>query len=117
MQRACAASCSPPRTRKRRAPTPAPRSSGGTSAAARPPISRGPMPDLDLRMPRARLTQARQGATVVVTTPAMFRVTGAGALTCLQGLLTNDLVQPGDGSLVYGALLTPKGAIVVDAWV
>ena len=54
---------------------------------------------------------------MVVTTPAMFRVAGAGALTCLQGLLTNDLVQPGDGSLVYGALLTPKGAIVVDAWV
>ena len=75
------------------------------------------MPDLDLSMPRARLARARQGATVVVTTPAWLRVTGPGALTCLQGLLTNDLVHPGDGSLVYGALLTPKGAIVVDAWV
>jgi folate-binding protein YgfZ len=75
------------------------------------------MPDLDLTMPRARLTRARQGATVVVTDAALFRVTGAGGLTCLQGLLTNDLVGPGDGSLVYGALLTPKGAIVVDAWV
>ncbi|HYC32927.1 MAG TPA: hypothetical protein VEB59_11615 [Gemmatimonadales bacterium] len=74
------------------------------------------MSDLDLTMPRARLARARQGAMVVVTGPAVLRVTGTGALTCLQGLLTNDLVQPGDGSLVYGALLTPKGAIVVDAW-
>ena len=32
-------------------------------------------------------------------------------------MLTNDLEKPGDGSLVYGALLTPKGMIVVDAWV
>ena len=31
--------------------------------------------------------------------------------------LTNDLEKPGDGSIVYGALLTPKGMIVVDAWV
>jgi folate-binding protein YgfZ len=74
------------------------------------------MPELDLTMPRARLAHVRQGATVVATRPAVFRVAGAGALACLQGLLTNDLVQPGDGSLVYGALLTPKGMIVVDAW-
>ena len=59
----------------------------------------------------------RHGATVVATTPAVFRVAGPGALACLQGLLTNDLEKPGDGSLVYGALLTPKGMIVVDAWV
>ncbi len=75
------------------------------------------MPELDLTMPRGRLAELRHGATVVVTSPAVFRVAGAGALTCLQGLLTNDLVKPGDGSLVYGALLTPKGMIVVDAWV
>jgi folate-binding protein YgfZ len=75
------------------------------------------MADLDLRMPRRRLAAVREGATVVVTAPAVLRVVGSGALTCLQGLLTNDLVHPGDGSLVYGALLTPKGAIVVDAWV
>lgn len=75
------------------------------------------MPDLDLTMPRARLAEVRQGATLVPGSAAVLRVSGPGALTCLQGLLTNDLVQPGDGSLVYGALLTPKGAIVVDAWV
>jgi folate-binding protein YgfZ len=34
----------------------------------------------------------------------------------MQGLLTNDIEHPGDGALVYGALLTPKGMIVVDGW-
>lgn len=56
-------------------------------------------------------------AILVETTPAAFAISGAGALTCLQGLLTNDLAAPGENSLVYGALLTPKGAIVVDYWV
>jgi tRNA-modifying protein YgfZ len=75
------------------------------------------MPELDLMLDRGRLDEIRHGAMLVTTEPAVFRVTGSGALTCLQGLLTNDLVKPGDGSLVYGALLTPKGMIVVDAWV
>ncbi|MBA3497622.1 MAG: hypothetical protein M3Q93_14845 [Gemmatimonadota bacterium] len=75
------------------------------------------MAELDLRLDRARLDRVRHGATIVPTSPAVFRVGGPGALACLQGLLTNDLEKPGDGSLVYGALLTPKGMIVVDAWV
>jgi folate-binding protein YgfZ len=75
------------------------------------------MPELDLRLDRARLDRVRHGATVVVTAPAVVRIAGSGALACLQGLLTNDLEKPGDNSLVYGALLTPKGMIVVDAWV
>jgi folate-binding protein YgfZ len=75
------------------------------------------MPELDLRLDRARLDRVRHGSTLVVTQPTVIRVTGPGALACLQGLLTNDLERPGDGSLVYGALLTPKGMIVVDAWV
>src|SRR5258708_35779692 len=41
---------------------------------------------------------------------------GPGAVTSCQGLLTNDVELPGDGSFVYGALLTPKGMIVVDGW-
>jgi len=75
------------------------------------------MAELDLRLDRERLDRVRHGATVVSTTPAVVRIVGPGALACLQGLLTNDLEKPGDGSLVYGALLTPKGMIVVDAWV
>jgi folate-binding protein YgfZ len=66
---------------------------------------------------RTRLERLHRGAVLVRTEPAAFAVTGMGALQCLQGLLTNDLVQPGEYSLVYGALLTPKGMIVVDFWV
>ena len=66
---------------------------------------------------RARLERLRRGAVAVRTEPAAFSITGMGALQCLQGLLTNDLVKPGDQSIVYGALLTPKGMIVVDFWV
>jgi tRNA-modifying protein YgfZ len=59
----------------------------------------------------------RLGTAHVTSEPSVFEVTGPGALTCLQGLLTNDLERPGAGSLVYGALLTPKGMVVVDYWV
>ena len=72
---------------------------------------------LDFALSTARLQLLRSGAVFVPDTPALFRVAGSGALTCLQGLLTNDLVAPGDGSLVYGAMLTPKGMIVFDTWV
>jgi tRNA-modifying protein YgfZ len=75
------------------------------------------MSDFDLTLDRERLAEVRHGAVVVTTEPSVFRVHGPGALTCLQGLLTNDLVKPGDNSVVYGALLTPKGAVVVDFWV
>jgi tRNA-modifying protein YgfZ len=77
----------------------------------------GLMSEFDLTLDRNRLAQVRHGAVVVTTDSAVFRVHGPGALSCLQGLLTNDLVKPGDNSLVYGALLTPKGAVVVDYWV
>jgi folate-binding protein YgfZ len=43
-------------------------------------------------------------------------VAGAGAVACLQGVLTNDLERPGDDAVVYGALLTPKGMILSDLW-
>ena len=75
------------------------------------------MSEFDLTLDRDRLSEVRHGAVLVTSEPAVFRVQGPGALTCLQGLLTNDLVKPGDNSLVYGALLTPKGALVVDYWV
>lgn len=65
----------------------------------------------------ARLHLLRDGAMVVHWPAAVVEVTGPGALSCLQGLLTNDLEKPGDGSIVYGALLTPKGSIIVDLWV
>jgi folate-binding protein YgfZ len=75
------------------------------------------MAEFDLTVSRERVDALRNGATVVLDNPAVFQVTGNGALACLQGIFTNDLEQPGTGSLTYGAMLTPKGMIVVDAWV
>ncbi len=76
-----------------------------------------PATALDLTLDRTRLDRVRHGSVVITSDPAVFRIDGSGALACLQGLLTNDLAKPGDHSLVYGALLTPKGAIVLDCWV
>jgi folate-binding protein YgfZ len=75
------------------------------------------MADLDLTLDRERLERVRRDAAVVLNHPALFRISGPGALACLQGLLTNDLEKPGDESLVYGAMLTPKGMILADAWI
>lgn len=63
------------------------------------------------------LDRLRSGALVHQMPAAVFSIAGPGALQCLQGLLTNDLAKPADGSLVYGALLTPKGLIILDCWV
>ena len=63
-----------------------------------------------------RLREQRASGMQRLGPAAIFDIRGPGALTCLQGLLTNDLVKPGDGALVYGALLTPKGMIVADGW-
>ncbi len=75
------------------------------------------MPELHLTLDPGRLDAIRAGTVVVVDRPAVFRITGSGALGCLQGLFTNDLESVGEGSLSYGAMLTPKGMILVDAWV
>src|SRR5438093_351523 len=71
----------------------------------------------DFALPSSRLSCLRRGAVFVIEDPAVFWVEGPGALACLQGLLTSDLVAAGDGSLLFGALLTPKGMVVADPWV
>lgn len=60
----------------------------------------------------------RTGAIVAVADVGVIDLTGpgSGAVTCFQGLLTSDIEKPGDGAFVYGALLTPKGMVVVDGW-
>ncbi len=65
----------------------------------------------------ARLGRLQHGAVMIRLPASVIQVHGPGALQCLQGLLTNDLVQPGDGTMIYTALLTPKGMIVADMWV
>src|SRR6266498_1187432 len=65
----------------------------------------------------ALVTALYTGALVSRVEAGVVALTGPGAVTSFQGLLTNDIELPGDGAFVYGALLTPKGMIVVDGWV
>lgn len=69
-------------------------------------------------VPAEVVDQLRAGAVVARANVAAIDLVGpgTGAVTCFQGLLTNDIEKPGDGAFVYGALLTPKGLIVVDGW-
>jgi folate-binding protein YgfZ len=67
-------------------------------------------------VPAEVIDQLRAGAIVAPVDVGVIDLTGSGAVSCFQGLLTNDLEKPGDGAFIYGALLTPKGMIVVDGW-
>lgn len=71
----------------------------------------------DLTFDELRLRRLRQHCVAVQGGTAIFELTGHGAVDCLQGLLTNDVAEPGPESIIHGALLTPKGMIVVDLWV
>src|SRR5437763_14254565 len=63
----------------------------------------------------ARLAALRTGAVLARAEAAVVTLTGPGAVTAAQGLLTNDVEQPGDGAVGDRALLTHKGMIVGDA--
>src|SRR3989454_4298846 len=67
-------------------------------------------------VPAEIVDQLRAGAIVAPADVGVIDLLGPGegAITCFQGLLTSDIEKPGDGAFVYGALLTPKGLIVVD---
>ena len=72
--------------------------------------------------PTISLTEAEVHALhtqrlLVLRDDAVFRLEGPGTTDCLQGLLTNDVRAAGDEGLVWGAMLTPKGMIITDAWV
>src|SRR5207249_2048074 len=55
-----------------------------------------------------RLAALRTGAGLARVEAGLVALTGPGAVSAAQGLLTNDVEKPGDGAFVYGALLTPK---------
>jgi folate-binding protein YgfZ len=57
-----------------------------------------------------------QGAAHASADAYVVRLEGPATVACVQGLLTNDVEAPGDGSIVYGAVLTPKGMILTDLW-
>lgn len=75
------------------------------------------MTTLSLHLGRTQLERLLRGGVSVTMPAAIFRIRGPGAIDCLQGVLTNDLVAPGPGRMVYAALLTHKGMVVVDFWV
>ena len=56
------------------------------------------------------------GAIVAQDAVGIIDVTGPGVVECLQGVLTSDIDGAGDGSFLYGALLTNKGMILCDMW-
>jgi len=64
----------------------------------------------------ALIAALQTGAVIAPADVAVLALGGPGAVTAMQGLLTNDVEKPGEGAFVYGALLTPKGMIVVDGW-
>jgi folate-binding protein YgfZ len=72
------------------------------------------MASLAIKIDRTRVERLLHGGVSVVQPAGTFKVEGPGALDCLQGLLTSDLIAPGPNHLMYGAILTPKGMIVVD---
>src|SRR5204863_10182968 len=91
-------------------------------SGAPPPVP-GPSPQLPTParlVPGAvsptRLAALRTGAVIAPAEAADVTLTGPGAVTAAQRLLTNDVAKPGDGAFVYRALLTPKHMIVGDAW-
>jgi folate-binding protein YgfZ len=60
---------------------------------------------------------ASHGAAAATADVSVAAMTGPAVADCLQGILTNDIVAPGNEAFVYGAVLTTKGMIVCDLWV
>lgn len=52
----------------------------------------------------------------IPTTDTVLRVTGSGAVACVQGILTNDIEKLSLPGLVHAAVLTPKGMIITTLW-
>ncbi len=73
--------------------------------------------DLEITLTEAEFESLRAGRLLTLRDDAVFRLEGPGVTDCLQGLLTNDVRAAGEQGLVWGALLTPKGMIITDAWV
>lgn len=75
------------------------------------------MSPLDFDLPLSRLEAIRAGRLTAAGDSAVFVVEGPGAFTCLQGLLTCDLAPLDHTGMAWGAVLTPKGMILFDAFV
>jgi folate-binding protein YgfZ len=71
----------------------------------------------DVTLTGAELASLRTRPLAIPVSDALFRIEGPGTFSCLQGLLTNDVLKLEHGQAIWGAFLTPKGMIVSDAWV
>ena len=71
----------------------------------------------DITLSSADLHTLRTARVIIPVADAVFRIEGPGTISCLQGLLTNDVVKLASGAAAWGAFLTPKGMIIADAWV
>ncbi len=65
----------------------------------------------------AEIHTLRTSRVIIPVADAVFRIEGPGTISCLQGLLTCDVVKLASGAAAWGAFLTAKGMIIVDAWV
>lgn len=63
------------------------------------------------------LDALRNGSHEAPIASGVFRVEGSGALQCVQGVYTNDVLRHAPDALMWGAVLTAKGMIVFDMWV
>ncbi len=73
--------------------------------------------DPDVTLTEAECHTLHTQRLLTLRDDAVFRLEGPGVTDCLQGLLTNDVLAGGEHGLVWGAVLTPKGMIISDAWV
>ncbi len=67
--------------------------------------------------PRERLATLPHRSTAVRSAAAIFSLTGPGAVSCLQGLVTADVAGTAANRAEYGAMLTAKGMIIADFWI
>ncbi len=83
----------------------------GAFDPAVPFVARGAVPAEQHRaLALAAVATAREGV-------ARFRLVGTARVACLQGLVTCDIEERGALAHLFGALLTPKGAIITPLWI
>jgi tRNA-modifying protein YgfZ len=81
------------------------------------PVSSTPLFKLNPQALTQEMADAlRHGALFARAEVRVVDLVGPGVVACFQGLLTNDIEEPGNGAFVYGALLTTKGMILTDGW-
>ncbi len=66
---------------------------------------------------RKRLANLAGRRTAIRSDAGIFSLTGPGAVTCLQGLVTADVAGTAPDRSAYGAMLTAKGMIIADYWI